>query len=266
MTTSVNAAFIAQYSNEVTQLAQQHESKLLNTMRVHRNVGASTYNFHRMASVIANTKTRDGDLVGLDATSSQVTATLADFYASFYIDKLDQLKTNANMRQELSLSSIAAINRKIDDTLITELATSANTTATVTGGLTMAKVLECLTFLNNNDVPDDKRFLIVGAKQVSEALAIQQLTSTDYVQVQSILNSGIGEALGFKWIRSSRATAFSATGCYAYNGDSVGVAVGQDPKTVVAEVPHKAAWLISTSVSLGAKIIDPSGVTKMTCV
>lgn len=266
MATSTNAAFIAQYSNEVKQLFQQDGTKLMDTVRVHKNVTGLTYNFHRMAAIVANTKARDADLTGLDPTASQVTATLADYYAPVYVDKLDLFKTNANMRQEYAKSTAAALNRKIDDVIITELATATNTTATVTGGLTLAKILECMTYLNQNDVDPENRYLVIGAKQVSEALAIQQLTSTDYVSVQAILNSGIGSALGFKWIMSSRATAFSATGCYAYVSDAIGLAVGQDVTTEVNYIPHKASYLTTSSVSLGAKIIDNLGITKMTCV
>lgn len=266
MATSSNAAFIAQYTNEVKQLFQQTGTKLMDTTRVHKNVVGSTYNFHKMSAVVANTKARDADLTGLDPTAAQVTATLADYYAPIFVDKLDLIKTNANLRDEYAKAAVAALGRKIDDVIITELANATNTTATITGGLTFAKILECLTYLNTNDVDPEKRVLVIGAKQVSEALAIQQLTSTDYVQVQSVLNSGIGTALGFKWIMSTRATAFSATGCYAYNADSIGLAVGQDVSTEVNYIPHKAAWLTTSSVSLGAKIIDNLGITKMTCV
>lgn len=266
MTTSVSAAFVAQYSNEVKQLFQQSGTKLMENTRVHKNVVGSTYNFHRMAAVVANTKTRDADLTGLDPTASQVTATLADYYAPIYVDKLDLLKTNANLRAEYATAAVNALGRKIDDVIITELANATNTTATVTGGLTFAKLLECLTYLNGNDCDPDKRILVIGAKQVSEALVIQQLTSSDYELLAAINETGAGSALGFKWVMSSRAAQFSATGTYAYNADSIGLAVGQDIQTEVNYIPHKASWLTTSSVSLGAKIIDNLGITKMTCV
>lgn len=267
MATSTNAAFIAQYSNEVKQLWQQTDSRLMDTLRVHKNVVGSTYNFHRMAAVVANTKTRDAEVTALDPTATQVTATLADYYAGIYIDKLDELKTNANLRSEYAKAAVSAINRRVDDTIITELATASNTTATVTGGLTFAKILECLTYLNVSDVDPEKRVLVVGAKQVSDALGVAQLTSTDYVQVQSILNAGVGSALGFKWIMSNRLPiATQNRTCFAYNSDSVGLAVGQDVTTEVNYIPQRVAYLTNSYVSLGAKIIDNLGIVKMTCV
>ncbi|WP_157272535.1 phage capsid protein [Azonexus hydrophilus] len=267
MATSTNAAFIAQYSNEVKQLWAQNDTRLMDTLRVHKNVVGSTYNFHRMAAVVANTKSRDAAITALDPTATQVTATLADYYAGIYIDKLDELKTNANLRAEYAKAAVGAINRKVDDVIITELANAANTTATVAGGLTLAKILECVTYLNTNEVDPEKRVLVIGAKQISEALAIQQLTSSDYVQVQAILQAGVGSALGMKWIMSNRLPKVSANRtCFAFNGDSIGLAVGQDVTTEVNYIPERVAYLTNSYVSLGAKIIDDLGITKMTCV
>lgn len=267
MATSTNAAFIAQYSNEVKQLWQQTDTRLMDTLRVHKNVVGSTYNFHKMASVVANTKTRDAEVTALDPTASQVQATLADYYAAIYIDKLDELKTNANLRGEYAKNTVGAINRKVDDVIITELVNATTTTATATGGLTFAKILECLTALNVNDVDPEKRVLVIGAKQISEALAIQQLTSSDYQSVQAIMNAGVGNALGFKWIMSNRLPiATQNRTCFAYNGDSIGLAVGQDVTSEVNYIPERVAYLTNTYVSLGAKIIDNLGIVKMTCV
>lgn len=263
MSASITAAFIAQYTNEVHQLFQQQGSKLMNTVNVHKNVVGSTYNFHKLGAVVANTKTRDAEITALDPTSTQVTATLADYYAGVYADSLDLLKTNANIKAEHQKAAVNAIARKVDDVIITEMLNATNTTTTTAGGLTLAKILEVVTYLNGNDVGDGDRYLLVGAKQVGEALAIQQLTSADYVQVQAIMNSGIGTALGFKWIMSSRLTAASATTVLGYVSDSVGLAVGQDIKTEINYIPTRVAWLTNSYVSLGAKLIDNLGITKI---
>lgn len=266
MATSVSAAFIAQYSNEVKQLFQQTNSKLMDTVRVHRNVVGSTYNFPRLAAIVANTKTRDAEITALDPTASMVTATLADYYAGVYLDKLDEMKSNADIRGEYAKSAAQAINRKIDDIIITELALATTTTTTTAGGLTFAKILEALTYLNGNDVDPEGRTLVVSAKQISEALAIQQLTSTDYHSVQAVMSGEMGTALGFKWVMSNRLPTGAATTCFAYNKNAVGLAVGQDLTTEMNYIPTRVATLATSYVSLGAKIIDNSGIVKVSCV
>lgn len=266
MATSVSSAFIAQYSNEVKQIFQQTESRLMDSVRVHRNVVGSTYSFPKLAAVTANTKTRDAEITALDPTASMVQATLADYYAGIYLDKLDEIKSNADLRGEYAKAAAFAINRKVDDVIIAELNNATNTTATVTGGLTLAKILECLTYLNQSDVDPADRVLVVGAKQISDAMGIQQLTSTDYVQVQSILQSNVGTALGFKWIMSNRLPTGASTTCFAYNKQAVGLAVGQDITTEMNYIPQRVATLANSYVSLGAKVIDNLGITKMLCV
>ncbi len=266
MSASVTNAFIAQYSSEVKQAFQQKGSKLKGLVRSHSNVVGSTHNFHKLAAVVANTKARGADVTGLDPTSAQVTATLADYYAPIYLDKLDELKTNANMRGEYVTAAANAISRKIDDVIITALDAATNTTTTTAGGLTIAKILEGLTYLNAGEVDPEDRILLIGSKQLSDALAITQLTSADYMNVQTILKAGVGAAFGFNWVVSNRLPLNVANRtCFAFNRQSVGLAIGQDLKSELNYVPEKVSWLATSTVSLGAVIIENAGITKLIC-
>lgn len=267
MSTSINSAFIQQWSDEVKQAFQQKGSKLLDNVRQARNVTGSTYNFHTLGTVTANTKSRDANITALNPTHAVVTATLADYYAPIYIDKLDELKTNIDTRKEYVQVTANAIGRKVDDVIITAAASATNVTATATGGLTFAKLQEIVTFFNANDVDPEDRVLVVGAKQLTEALGITQLTSTDYVQMQAIMNAGIGTALGMKWVLSTRLPiATNNRTCFAFNKQALGVAIGQDITTEVNYVPEKVSTLINSYVSLGSVIVENAGITRMICV
>lgn len=238
----------------------------MGVVKRHDNIVGSTYNFPRMASITANTKSRNADITAIDPTIDAVTATLADFYAGIYYDQLDELKTNANIRQEMVAASVNAIARKADDIIIAAATAATNTTATTGGVLTLSKILECLTYLNSSDVDETDRVLVVGAKQMSDALAIQQLTSTDYVQIQSILQSGMGTALGFTWIMSNRLPLDAGNRtCFAFNKSALGLAVGKDITTEINYIPQKVSNLINSFISLGSVVIDNTGITKMTC-
>lgn len=266
MSASITNAFIAQYSSEVKQAYQQKASKLKGLVRSHSNVVGSTHKFHTLGSVVANTKARGADVTGLDPTSAQVTATLADYYAPIYLDKLDEIKTNANMRGEYVMAAANAINRKIDDVIIAALDAATNTTTTTAGALTIAKILEGLTYLNTNEVDPEDRILLIGAKQLSDALAISQLTSADYAALRTIQQANVGSAFGFNWVVSNRLPlAVAARTCFAFNKQSVGLAIGQDLKSELNYIPEKVSWLATSSVSLGAVIIENAGITKITC-
>lgn len=268
MSTSITAAFIKQYSDDVTHLASQHKSKFMENVRVHRDVGGSTYDFHKMAGLAAATRAAgsSAEVTGLDAASTVVTATLADFEVPIYAQKFDLLKTNVDAVKEYQVETVAAMNRKMDDIIIAAMAAGATTTLTTTaGGLTYAKLLEALTFFNSNDVEQEDRIFAVSPKGLSEALAIQQLTSADYVQMQGIMSGNIGTVLGMKWVLSTRLPlATAARTCFAYNKKTVGLAVGKEISTEINYVPTRVSHLINTLASAGAVVIDPLQIAKMT--
>ncbi|MDP5239925.1 phage capsid protein [Uliginosibacterium sp. 31-16] len=267
MATSVTNAFIQQWSDQVKLAFQQKGTKLMDQGLTIRGVVGSTYNFPKVAAITANTKTRDSDITALDPTASTVSVTLADYYAGVYLDKLDEIKTNANLAEAYKNSIVGAIGRKVDDVIITALAAATNTTATVTGGFTLAKIAECLTYLNGSDVEPEDRVIVIGAKQLSEALQIQQLTSADYNALNAIQQGSIGNVFGFNWVMSTRLPiATNNRTCFAFSKKALGIAVGKDITTEVNYVPQKVSTLFNSYVSLGATVIENAGVTKFICV
>lgn len=105
---------------------------------------------------------------------------------------------------------------------------------------------------------------MISPQALSEALAIDKLTSADYSSLQAIQNARIGTFMGMTWIMSSRLPKVTTTRtCFAFNKQSVGVAMGQDVTTEINYVPQRISHLINTTVSLGSKIVDPLGVMKI---
>lgn len=272
MSATITNSFIAQYTNEVKLAFQQESSKLLDVVRVHRDVTGSTYNFHKLGVATATTKARGALIAANGPTHSIVPVTLVDTYAGDYIDSLDELKTNANFRQDYVKSFASALARKIDSQIITALNSATTTTTTTAGGLTFPKLLEALTYMAKNNVDASDRVIAISAQQMSDALAITQLTSTDYVSVQNILQAGVGTALGFNWVLigdSADVSLPKATvnrTCFAFNKKAIGVAIGQDIKTEVNYIPDRMATFLGASVSVGAVLIEDLGVVKVNCV
>lgn len=269
MSSTITAAFIAEWSDDVHHIYQQKGSKLRDAVRVVTGVNASTYDFHKLASVAANTKSRGAEITALDPTHTTVQATLTDHYAGDYIDKLDQLKTNPDMRREYATAFANALGRKTDDLLITAInAGNGSTAATTAGGLTYAKILEVLEGLNDADVDPEDRFLVVGSKQLAEALNISQLSSADYMSVRNVVNGSVDSALGFKWVMSNRLPLSGSPfvrSCFGFSKMAVGLAIGQDVKTEINYIPTRVAHLVNSFMSMGAVVIDGTGVIQMEC-
>ena len=84
--------------------------------------------FKKLGKGAANTKSRNGDVTAMELAHTNVEATMADFYAPEYIDKLDELKININERQAVAQSAAAALGRKTDEILIAAMDAGANAT------------------------------------------------------------------------------------------------------------------------------------------
>ena len=108
MANTIDQAFIKQFETEVHLAYQRMGSKLRNTVRS-SNVTGSVARFQKIGKGAANTKARNGDVTAMELAHTNVEATMADFYAPEYIDKLDELKININERQAVAQSAAAAL-------------------------------------------------------------------------------------------------------------------------------------------------------------
>jgi hypothetical protein len=113
MANTIDQAFIKQFETEVHMAYQRMGSKLRNTIRS-TNVTGSTARFQKIGTGAASTKTRNGDVTTMELAHTNVEATMADYYAAEYIDKLDELKININERQAVAQSAAAALGRQTD--------------------------------------------------------------------------------------------------------------------------------------------------------
>lgn len=267
MSTNIASSFITQYSDEVKLAYQQKAPKLFNVGRKALNVVGSTYNFHTMGKVVANSKALDADITLLNPTQAQVTCTLVDKYAGIFIGTLDALKTNIDARKYFVESAGAAISRAIDDVIITALAAASTTTTTTTGGMTIAKLIEARLALDLADVEPEDRVLVMSPKQIGDLMAITSFTSSDWQGLAKVDQSGIGTAYGFTVIKHTGLPLATVNRtCFAFNKQALGIAVGQDIKTTVERVAMKNGDVATSTVSMGAVIIDQSGVLKVNCV
>ena len=99
MANTIDTAFIKQFESEVHLAYQRMGSKLMNTVRNVSNVAGSVVRFQKIGTGSASTKSRNGMITPMELAHTTVEATLADYYAAEYIDKLDELKTNIDERQ-----------------------------------------------------------------------------------------------------------------------------------------------------------------------
>ena len=275
MTATIDQAFVKQFEAEVHMAYQRMGSKLKSMVRNVNGVKGNTVQFQKVAKGSASTKARHAEVVAMNSVHSNVTATLSDFYAADYVDKLDELKVNIDERNIVAQNAAYALGRKTDE-IITDTYNSgatalANNSAGSTTGMNLDKAQNVFEIFGNNDVPDDgQRYWVVGPKQWSDLLDIDQFSRAEYIGEADLPYKGGMTAkrwLSFMWMGFSGLATSGSTDRHtiAFHKSSLGMGVGSDVRTEVNYIPEKVAHLTTSYMSMGAVLIDSDGVRIQKC-
>lgn len=269
MSTQVALSFIKNFEAEVHVQYQQMGSKLRNTIRTKNNVIGATTTFQKVGKGTASTKARHGKVPVMNVDHEPIECILQDYYAGDWVDKLDELKTNINEQQVVAKAGAYALGRKTDELIISRLSESENAVGLETEGLTKSKVLTAFEMLGDVDVPDDgQRFAVVGWKQWSDLLNIDEFANADYIGDDQLPWKGTQAKnwLGTLWIpHSGLPKTQSIRKCFWYHKTAIGHAIGSDVRTDITWHGDRAAHFINNMMSQGACLIDGSGVVIMRC-
>ena len=274
MATSITNAFITQFEAEVHMAYQRMGSKLKNLVRTVNGVNGNSVKFQKVAKGSANTKARHAEVVAMDLSHSNVSATLTDYYAADYVDKLDELKVNIDERQIVAQSAAYALGRKTDSVLtgiMNGATTLANNSSGTGTGMNLGKATSMMELFNTNDLPDDnQRYWVVGPKQWSDLLALDQFSRVEYVGEGELPYAGGMTAkrwLGFLWFVHSGLETSGSTDRHtvAFHKSSLGLGIGSDVKTEVNYIPEKVSHLITSMLSIGGTLVDGDGIRVQKC-
>lgn len=262
MANTIDVAFIKQFESEVHMAYQRMGSKLKNTIR-NQQVSGNVVRFQKIGTGSASTKSRNGSVTPMELVHTNVEASMADYYAAEYVDKLDELKTNIDERQAVATSSAAALGRKTDELIYAAMDAGANGTQIHDTGSAIEKadLLSLFETFGTNDVPEDgQRYLAMHPKGFADLFLINEFASSDYVGEQSLPYAGgmtMKNFLGFNIFSTSAITAGKNI---AYHQNAVGIGVNSDVQTEVNYIPEKVSHLTTSMMSMGALVIDSNGV------
>ncbi len=269
---SIDQAFIKQFEREVHEAYQRQGSKLRNTVRTINDVNGSSAVFQKVGVGTAATKASGAAVPVMNLAHSNVEVTLNDFYAGDWIDRLDELKTNIDERQVIANAGAHALGRKTDEMIINALdSASTHVIADSAAGLTKDKVLEAFEIFGGNDVPDDgQRFAVVGWKQWSELLTLEEFVNADYVGAEALPYTTATQAkqwLGTLWMPHSGlpVDGSDVRSCFFYHKTAVGHAVAADIQTDITWHGDRAAHFVNNMMSQGFGLIDEAGVVVINC-
>lgn len=269
MSIDIEKAFIRQFEREVHEAYQRQGSKLRATVRSKNNVQGASTTFQKVGKGTASTKARNAPVPVMNVEHGSVECLLADFYAGDWVDKLDELKTNIDERAVIANAGAYALGRKTDELIIAALDGAGLYAGADSDGLTLDKVLEAFELLGAADVPDDgQRHAVVGWKQWSQLLAIEEFANADYVGTDELPWRGTQAKrwLGTLWMPHS---GLSLTGgvrrCHWYHRTAIGHASGSDVTSDITWHGDRAASFVNNMMSQGACLIDEQGVVTLRC-
>ncbi|MEK9896448.1 MAG: phage capsid protein, partial [Burkholderiaceae bacterium] len=107
-----------------------------------------------------------------------------------------------------------------------------------------------------------------SAKQLSDLLALTQITSADYNSVKALVQGQIDTFMGFKFIRSERLGLDGSSNrqVLAFTKSAIGLAVGKDMSTKISERADKNyATQVFLSMTIGATRVEDEKVVEIAC-
>jgi len=284
MSVEITTAFVEQYKSNVFHLAQQKGSRLRDAVRTETVTGKSHF-FERIGSVAAQKRTsRHSDTPRMDTPHSRRKVTMDDYDWADLIDNEDKVRMLISPQSEYAMAGAWAMGRAMDDAIIA--AATGNAYGGVSGGtsialpagqkvahggtgLSVAKLISAKEILDASDVdPDEERYLIVTSKQISDMLAITQITSADYNSVKALVAGQVDTFMGFKFIRTERLGLDSNSDrqVLAFCKSGIGLAVGSDVSTRISERADKNyATQVFLSMTIGATRVEDEKVVEIAC-
>tara|TARA_R100001015_G_C4625248_1_gene183719 strand:+ start:1354 stop:2217 length:864 start_codon:yes stop_codon:yes gene_type:complete len=284
MSVQITTAFVEQYKSNVFHLAQQKGSRLRDAVRTETVTGKAHF-FERIGSTAALKRTsRHSDTPRVDTPHSRRKVTMDDYDWADLIDNEDKVRMLISPSSEYAQAGAWAMGRAMDDAIID--AASGNAFGGVAGGSTVAlpsgqkivhgsaglsvtKLIEAKEILDANSVdPEEPRYCVVTSKQLSDLLAITQITSADFNSVKALVQGEIDTFMGFKFIRTERLDTNSSSNrlVLAFAQSGIGLAVGQDINTRISERADKNyATQVFLSMTIGATRIEDEKVVEIEC-
>ena len=289
MSTTITNAFVEQYQNNVTMLAQQRGSVLRPFVSVDNAVVGKTKYTEQIgpSEAIARTS-RHSDSPLVDTPHKRRLYSLSDYEWGDLIDKADRVKMLIDPTSTYAQSAAFAMGRAMDDVVISAMSGSATTenlgssgtqalTLTVaknfsgeSGGDTMMnldKLRQARQLFSTNNVPEDEeKFLVCSPIGIQQLLHSKEVTSADFNTVRALVNGEIDTYMGFKFIVSNR---LPITGndrdAFAFTRSGVELGIGQD---IMGRIEERADKAFSTYVyycmTLGAVRLEEEKVCKIT--
>ena len=285
-----DTAFVRQYKDTITLLAQQLNSRLRVGVMVDTDFKSEKKFYEQYATddlVEIMTRYADTPIQLPDHRRRMVTPRF--FVGNTLEDPTDAKQMLVDPKSTYMQAKQAAAARKVDDIIIAALGgtaytgqngtdsqafAAANQIAVTYGGggsdtgLTKAKVLNAKKLLDAGEVEKEERYLAHTAAQMEDLLNVTEVASSDYNSVKALVEGTLGSWVGFNFLHTERLLTDGSSDrlCYAWQKKGMQLAIANEAEGRVTERPDKNyAWQVYMRLCLGGTRLEEARVVEIAC-
>ena len=272
------AAYKTSYREDVVDEFEQRQSLLRGSVVTEfmRQNGSQNVVFLVAGSGGASATTRgvDGDLVYRTNSNTQNTCTLKPWYDAVHLLDFDIFAAQGDQKKVAQRGTVGAINRQIDDDIITVLDTATVQVSATAAKGTVEDILHAQSILINAYAPQDGNSTALITSAFSSYLLMSDAFSNiDYVNTKPLADGGLNwrdQHLSYMWngiqfIVHPRLTGVGTATekCYIYHRDAIGHAF--DSETLELDMgydgEHRRSW-VNASNFFGSKKLQNTGIVQ----
>lgn len=250
------------------------------TVEIADNIVGSTHRFNKMGKGLATKRIDQTDVIPMNISHGNATATLEDWNAAEYTGIFNQQKVPYKEQDKLASIIANAIGRREDQLIIDALDASATTLTVASSiggagtGLNTAKCRRARRLLNEQGVPKGKgdRSFVISSEGMEQLLGDSDANTVDKNVIKALYDGDISHWVGFDFIELEERDegglpkAANDRTNFAYHKMSAGLAVGINMRTEVNYIPVKTSYLANGIFSAGSVAIDALGIVDVTTV
>jgi len=268
-------AFQTQYRQEFIAGFEQMQSLVRDAVTTEAVIKGNSATFLVADSGGATAVTRgvNGLIPSRPDNLTQSTANLAEWHDKPIKTGFNVFASQGNQRQIMQMTTMGVINRKIDQDIITELAT-ATVTAGAAAVMSLAVATKAQAILSSAKVPwDNQIFALITPSANAYLQTVPAFTSSDYVDGRPLQSPNswadkpkMRSWLGINWIMHPGlpGAGTSSETCFMFHRSAIGHAANVGGLTSIVGYDEEDDYSFArTSIFMGAKLLQNSGVVKI---
>lgn len=271
-------AFQTEYRQAFIHGFEDMSSRLRGTTVTHATVKGNTATFLVATSGSATAVTRgaNGLIAARPDSLTQTSATLAEYHDLVRKTGFNIFASQGDQKKVMQETTMAVLNRKIDDLIIAQLDTATNDTGTAAPA-SLDMVAKSKTILGNNFVDlsdEDNLFAVISPGFEAYLMQTKEYASADYVEIKPF---GAAQPKKYKrwygvnWLVHPRLTGSVGAGstgaseqCFMYHRNAIGHAADKGGlQSFVGYDEEQDYSFARVTIYMGAVLLQNAGVVMM---